>query len=87
MSREIAKKKKKKKQKMTRPHVLPFFRISLTTRELSVEPAFGLFCVVYAALWDRFLVSRISNHLATYDTKGFSRAMYKIQLYEKIIGS
>ncbi len=41
---------------------------------------YGLFCVVYAASWDRFLMSHISNHPAVevvimHETKGFSRAI------------
>ncbi len=41
---------------------------------------YGLFRVVYAALRDRFLMSRVLNHLAVearimHETKGFSSAI------------
>ncbi len=41
---------------------------------------YGLFRIFYAASRDKFLVSRVSNHLAVeaiiiHETKGFSRAI------------
>ncbi len=49
---------------------------------------YGLFCVVYAASRDRYLVSHVSNHLAVeviimHETKGFSRAIRDKLLIEQ----